>query len=135
MQPSKDYSQQVSTRKTRIRASQIADPIPSTNHRMSITRFIANTSQFCVNSLLLSEILRRGRSRRGRCANLSQIERQICAKLPVFRFVHQRKGAQRCRKFVANSKVNFGQFYANTLFQCPLLRISATMAHVSSRLA
>ena len=43
-------------------------------------------------------IPRRGHSRRGRCANLSQIARQICAKLLVFRFVHQRKGAQICRK-------------------------------------
>ena len=41
----------------------------------------------------------RGRSRRGRRAKLSQIARQVCAKLPVFRFVHQRKGAQNCRKF------------------------------------
>ena len=31
--------------------------------------------------------------------------RQICAKLPVSRFVHQRKGAQNRRKFVANLKV------------------------------
>ena len=53
-----------------------------------------------------SEIPTRGRSRGGRCANLSQIARQICAKLPVCRFVHQRKGAQNCRKFVANLKVN-----------------------------
>ena len=36
---------------------------------------------------------------------MSQIASQICAKLPVFRFVHQRKGAQNCRKFVANLKV------------------------------
>ena len=49
-----------------------------------------------------SEIPTRGRSRGGRCANLSQIARQICAKLPVFGF--------------ANLKVNFGQFYANTPF-------------------
>ena len=73
-----------------------------------------------------SGIARRGRSRGGRCANLSQIVRQIYAKWPVFRFVHERKGAQNCRKFVANLKVNFGQFYANTPlnFQCPLLQIS-----------
>ena len=65
-----------------------------------------------------------GHSRRGRCANLSQIARQTCAKLLAFRFVHQRKGAQNCRKLVANLKVNFGQFYANTPVQCPLLEIS-----------
>ena len=47
-----------------------------------------------------------------------------CAKLPVFCFVHQMKGAQNCRKFVANLKLHFGQFYANTLFQRPLLQIS-----------
>ena len=58
-----------------------------------------------------SEIPRRGRSRRGCCENLLQIARQtICAKLP------QRKGAQKCRKFVANLTVNFGQFHANTPF-------------------
>ena len=54
----------------------------------------------------ISEIPRRGRSRRGRCANLSQIARQICVKMPVFRrSVHQRnpKGAQNCREFVAQS--------------------------------
>ena len=44
----------------------------------------------------------------GRCANLSQIACQICTKLQVFHFVHQRKGAQSCRK-------NFGPFCANTL--------------------
>ena len=56
----------------------------------------------------------------GRCANLSQIAHQICRKTwLVFRFVHQRKGAQNCRKFVANLKVNFGQFYANTPFPMP----------------
>ena len=48
---------------------------------------------------ILLEILRRGRSRGGRCANLSQIARQICAKLPLFLFVHHTKGAQNCRKF------------------------------------
>ena len=65
---------------------------------------------------LYSEIPRRGRSRGGRCANLSQIARQICAKLLVFpnRCVHQRKGARNCRKFVAKSRINFGQFYAST---------------------
>ena len=51
-----------------------------------------------------------GRSRKGALRKLSQIARQICAKLPVFRFVHQTKGAQNCRKFVVNLKVNFGQF-------------------------
>ena len=60
-----------------------------------------------------------GRSRGGRCANFTQVARQICDKLPVFLFVHQRKGAQNCRKFVANSKVNSGQFYANTPFPMP----------------
>ena len=66
-----------------------------------------------------SEIPKRGRSRRGRCAIFSQIARQICAKLPLFRFVHHTKGAQNCRKFVANSTLNFGQFYANTPFPMP----------------
>ena len=58
-----------------------------------------------VVSPALTEIPRRGRSREGRCANLSQSARQICAKLPLFRFVHQRKGVQNCRKFVVNLKV------------------------------
>ena len=53
----------------------------------------------------LSEIPRRGRSQRGRCANLSQIARQICAKLLVFRFVHHTKGraklSQICRTFTS----------------------------------
>ena len=42
-----------------------------------------------------------------------------CANLPVFRFVHPRKGAQNCRRFVVNLKVNFGQFYANIPFPMP----------------
>ena len=62
---------------------------------------------------------KKGPFAKGRCVNLSQIARQICAKLPVFHFVHQRKGAQNCRKFVANLKVNFGQVYANTPFTMP----------------
>ena len=48
-------------------------------------------------SPLISEIPRRRRSWGGRCANLSQIVSQFWAKLPVFRFIHQRKGAQNCR--------------------------------------
>ena len=62
-----------------------------------------------------------GGSRGGRCANLSQIARQICAKLLIFRFVHHTKGARICRK-LANPQVNFGQFYANanTPFAMPL---------------
>ena len=36
-----------------------------------------------------------------------------------FRFVHHTKGAQNCRKFGADSKVNFGQFYANAPFAMP----------------
>ena len=43
--------------------------------------------------------------------------------LPKIGFVHQRKGAQNCRKCVANLKVNFGQFYANTPFPMPLFQI------------
>ena len=39
-----------------------------------------------------------GRWERGRCANLSEIARQICMKLRVFRFVHQSTGAQNCLK-------------------------------------
>ena len=35
---------------------------------------------------------------------LSQIARLFYVKLRVFRFVHQRKGAQNCRKFVAHLK-------------------------------
>ena len=56
----------------------------------------------------ISEISRRGRSRGGCCPNLSQVARQICAKLRVFGFVHHRKGAQNCRKFVANFEIQFG---------------------------
>ena len=41
------------------------------------------------------------------CRKLRAESAQNCQ---VFRFVHQRKGAQNCRKFVANWKVNFGQF-------------------------
>ena len=66
-----------------------------------------------------SQIPTRGRSRGGRCANLSQIAHQTCAKLLVLPFVHHTKGAQNCHKSVANSKVNFGQIYANTPFPMP----------------
>ena len=45
----------------------------------------------------------------------------ICAKLTVFRFVHQKKDAQNCRKFVASISDNFMQI---PLFQWPLLQIS-----------
>ena len=45
-------------------------------------------------------------------ANQSQIARKFCAKLPVFCFIHQRKGVRKSRKFVANLKVDFAQFYA-----------------------
>ena len=48
-----------------------------------------------------------------------KLRAKICAKLPVVRFAYQRKGAQNYRKFVANLKVNFGQFYANTPFPMP----------------
>ena len=74
--------------------------------------------------VLTSEIPRRGRSQEGRCANVSQLARQICAKLPAFRFVHLRKSAQHCRKLVANLKVNFDNFMQIPLFQCPLLENS-----------
>ena len=40
-------------------------------------------------------------------------------KLAGILFVHQRKGAQNCRKFVPNLKVNFGQLYANASFPMP----------------
>ena len=176
-----------------------------------------------------SDISRRGRSQRGRCANLSQIARQICDKLPVqffrsclwrcepfsplqpsktletpnlskicpsdcfggfqsgglkfgkicqnlkngnFRtnfdkffqisvpltgtpqnnrwdkfwtnlgfwaFLKAVRGKRvrnirgRVRKIVANLKVNVGQFYANTPFQCPLLRISEFWGPVPGR--
>ena len=78
-----------------------------------------STLSFFLSSPRKSEITRRGRSRRGRCANLLQIARQICANCWYIRFIHQREGAQNCRKFVANLKVNFGQFYANTPFPMP----------------
>ena len=41
--------------------------------------------------------------------------RQIYVKLPVLRFVHQRKGAQNCRKFEAN----FDNFILMPLFPMP----------------
>ena len=70
-----------------------------------------------------SEIPRRGRSVRGRCANLSQIARQICANLPVFMYIRGR-----VRKIVANlsriGKSISDNFMQIPLFQCPLLRIS-----------
>ena len=56
----------------------------------------------------------KGAFARGRCADLSQVVRQICAKLLVFRFVHHTKGAQNCHKCVANSRANFGQIYVYT---------------------
>ena len=64
--------------------------------------------------------------RRGvREGGVAQICRKLRAKfaqnLPVFRFAHQRKGAQNCRKLVANLKVKFGQFCANTSFPMPPL--------------
>ena len=67
-----------------------------------------NLENICLLNCENQEIPRRGRSRGGRCANLSQLARRIRAKLPVFRFVHQRKGAQNCRKSVANLQVHFG---------------------------
>ena len=48
-----------------------------------------------------------------------QIMAQIRTKLPAFRVIHQRKGAENCRKVVANSTINFGQCYANTPFPVP----------------
>ena len=47
-----------------------------------------------------------------------------CAKLLVFRFAHHATGAQKCRKFVTNSKVSFGQSYANTPFPMKVLNFS-----------
>ena len=44
---------------------------------------------------------RKGRWWGGHCAHLSQIACQICTTLPVFRFVHQNKRTQNCRKFGA----------------------------------
>ena len=55
-----------------------------------------------VEMALFSEIPRKGRSRRGRCANLSQIPREMCTKLPAFRCVLQEgcaKLPQICREF------------------------------------
>ena len=46
------------------------------------------------------------------------------AKLLVFRFVHYTMGVQNRRKFVADSKVNVGQFMQIPLFQCSLLEMS-----------
>ena len=59
-----------------------------------------------------SQKFREGGLREGVAQNLSQIAPQFCAKLPVFRFMHQRKGAQNYRKCAAGLKVNFGQFFA-----------------------
>ena len=70
-------------------------------------------------SRALGEHFRRfpcSRQTRKRCARLSQIVCQICAKPRGFRFFHQRKGAQNCRQFVVNSKINFGHLNANTPF-------------------
>ena len=75
--------------------------------------FLAYSIAPC-NIHFISEIPRRGRSRGG--AFGAKMMRPICAKLPVLRFVHSRRGAQKCRKFVANLKVNFGQIYTNNLF-------------------
>ena len=58
---------------------------------------------------------KKGAFAKGRRANLLQPAHQICAKLPAFRLVHPR----RVRKIVANLKVNFGQFYANSPFPMP----------------
>ena len=60
-------------------------------------------------------IYQKSREEGVREGGVAQIVRQICTKLPVFRFVHHKKGAQSCRILVANSKVNFRQFYANAL--------------------
>ena len=65
---------------------------------------------------LTSEIRR---SPGGRVAQIHNLRAKFAPKLAVFRFAHQRKGAQHCRKFLANLKVNFGQFYANTPFAAP----------------
>ena len=51
---------------------------------------VSRRGQKLFQELSFSQIPRRGRSWGGRCANLSQIARQICAKLPVFCFAHQR---------------------------------------------
>ena len=46
-------------------------------------------------------------------------------KLWVFSFVHHTKGAQNCRKFVANLKVIFGQFLCKYPFSnAPILEIA-----------
>ena len=55
----------------------------------------------------------------------SQIARQICAKLPVFHFVPQRKGAQNlsqiCREFESQFRTILCKY---PFSQCPLLQIS-----------
>ena len=88
---------------------------------------VSSQVMFLVRGSLFSRMFRclPQKSREGGVrANLSQIARQICAKLPVFRFVHQRKVAQHCRKFVANLKWISDNFMHIPLFQCPLLQIS-----------
>ena len=77
----------------------------------------------CKEGILESEIARSGRSERGRCANLSQIARQTCAKLQVFRFVHHTKGVQICRKLAPIRRTILDNFMQIPLFQCPLLEI------------
>ena len=78
----------------------------------------------------LSEIPRKGRSRGGRCANLSQIACQICTKLLVFRFIHHRKGAQNCRKSATNSKNQSRTFFCKRPFSnVPFLKFLRLSKH------
>ena len=72
----------------------------------------------------------RGPSRGGCCAICCKLRRQICTNLLVFCFVHHTKGAQNCRKFAANSKLNFGHFHANTPFPMPPSRNSDKMVKI-----
>ena len=56
---------------------------------------------------------------------VAQLRRELRANLIVFRsYITRRVRRIGATKTVANSKVNFGQFCANTPFQCPLLEIS-----------
>ena len=58
-------------------------------------------------------------TQRGKAQLLRKLVAKHAPNLMVFRFMHHRKGVQNCRKFVANSKVNFGKFYANTPLAMP----------------
>ena len=58
-----------------------------------------------------------GDVREGGIAQICRKLRAKFARLLVFRFLHQRKGAQNCRKFVANLKSNSDNFMQVPLSQ------------------